>query len=100
MIQIGDMRFEDRYEAATDVLENGVLMDDWQEEVRLDGVILDDSPREWIRHIEQYIVDDIPVRVAWMFLPDEIEGKDMDDWPYDNGTLTIIVDGENVVEVE
>lgn len=98
-IMVGDERFEDAYDAAAMVLECGEFRDVSWEPWRMpeSGYI---GPVYDMEVLNDYRLGDHAVQVRWMFTSDEIGDEDPEDWPYDNGTMEIVVDGDFVQEVE
>lgn len=117
-IMIGDERFEDRYAAGLAVIERSELydydIDEWrQPEPNYIGHVYATEVTEtykWFTgvHYDGFghpMSDYRHVQVSYGFDDDETidedgEPIDPDLWPWDNGSLAVIVDGDFVKEVE
>ncbi len=96
VVKIGTARFENETMAAEAVQMDGELRDVWIDawtapETGYIGPMYDAIVRE-LR-----IYGGVPVTLKWCFMADEVEGKDPEDYPWDNGTMAIEVDGDAVV---
>lgn len=92
MIRVFEDMFGNVYDAAMWVIERGTPTGDSSIE------IVDDGYRH-IEYVEPYrFADGSEVSVVWA-IPIEYEHSDLADWPWDNGTASVVVDGCNVEEV-
>lgn len=98
-IMIGNERFEDAYDAAAMVIEcnegvQDVTDDAWVCPEQYIGPMFDTV------HTETYRLGKHSVQVRWLFTDAETDGKDPEDYAWDNGTMAVVVDGDYVQEAE
>lgn len=97
-VTVGKDTFADVYDAALCVIECGeggdITVEDWI------------CPQDYIGPMyavvvrESYYYGGRRVIVRYSFTEDEIEGKEPEDWPYDNGTMEIEFDYDFVCPAE
>lgn len=98
-ISIEGQRFEDEYAAADWIMENGTPTGEYGlRRVHLDGVPIGDVMTDYLDYDGQYRVDGVLYTVNWVF-PIECEELEFEDWPWDNGTAKVVVDGFHVERV-
>lgn len=97
-VRIGTARFEDEYTAAEAVQMDGELrdveVDAWRvPEGGYIGPMYDTVVRE------SRIYAGVPVTLRWCFTAEEVEGREVEDYPWDNGTMEVEFDGDEVVRL-
>lgn len=100
MIVIDGMNFENEYDAADWVRENASATGEYGiERVHVDGVPVDGALTDYLEYTEAFTLDDgSEILIMWT-IPAKYENKDLEDWPWDNGTARVVVDGYHVEEV-
>lgn len=90
--------YRDAYDAAAAVIECGQCIDSGTDAwtVPETGYI---GPMYDTVVTETWRIGDRVVQVEWCFTREETEGREMNDWPWDNGTMAVVVDGDIVQEV-
>lgn len=92
MISIEGMgTYADTYDAAKAVIECGECIDSDTDQwiVPENGYI---GPMYDTVVTERWVVGGRAIDVEWFFRDDETEGREMNDWPWDNGTMAVVVD--------
>ena len=80
-------RFADAYEAATFVREVGTPTGAYD--------ILE-GPYGDLTYTEEFRIAGVPVGVAWT-IPAECLGRELEDWPWDNGSDRVVLDGLHAI---
>lgn len=83
-------RFADAHEAATFVRKVGTPAGEYD--------ITEDRFGD-LTYTEAYRIAGVPVRVAWT-IPAEYLDRELEDWPWDNGSDRVVPDGEHVTRVD
>lgn len=97
-VKLGDKFFKNTYDAGAYVIEcaesGDITVEDWVRPYPdYDGPSYDVMVRESYRYAGMIVV------IRYSFTNEEIEGKDPEDYPYDNGTMEIEYDWYHVVPV-
>lgn len=93
MITIDDWTFENEYDAADWVRYNATATGEYGIEY------INDESGDRLEYTETFTLDDgSEILIIWT-IPAKYENKDLKDWPWDNGTARVVVDGYIVEEV-
>ena len=93
MICVDGMNFENEYDAADWVRENASATGEYGIER------INDESGDRLEYTEAFTLDDgSEILIMWT-IPAKYENKDLEDWPWDNGTARVVVDGYHVEEV-
>lgn len=82
-------RFADAYEAATFVREVGTPTGEYDLLRAGDDLV----------YRETYRIAGVPVSIVWT-IPAEYLDRELEDWPWDNGSDRVVPDGEHVTRVD
>lgn len=98
-VKLGDREFKDQYDAGMFVIEcaesGDITVEDWvRPSPDYDGPSYDVMVRESYRYAGMIVI------IRYSFTNEEIEGKDIEDWPYDNGSMMLEYDWYNVTPAE
>lgn len=97
-IKVGDETFADVYDAALCVIECGeggdITIEPWVCPENYIGPMYDTVVRENYYYAGRHVI------IRYTFTAEEVEGKDPEDWPYDNGSMEIELDYDFVCPVE
>lgn len=83
-------RFADAYEAATFVREVGTPTGEYD---------FTEDPFGDLSYSEAYRIAGVPVSIVWT-IPAEYLDRELEDWPWDNGSDRVVPDGEHVMRVD
>lgn len=93
MICIDGMNFENEYDAADWVRHNATATGEYGIEH------INDGSGDNLEYTEVYTLDGgCEVQVMWT-IPAKYENRELEDWPWDNGTARVVIDGCHVEEV-